>query len=259
MMKTGFGWMAMILPTFALLGGCGAPDGTGPAQASENVDSAEQAATSDFNRFALGVSVPLDSDSCARENRVDLYTDDEDDDNESDASSWDLPQTIRRQPRHHTHQTGTRWSFCKVDGRQFRSLTKYTGKPQFFYATLMLGSECPNGSQRHIRIVESEFDDNRSAITGPAVPNFIDGNQVILFFCLFGASPDKMTSFPDLGLEYAVFHDYDGPQPDLFISKKWVYSDDEDDNLNNSFVDDAPFRAMISGDRNTLYELARVR
>ena len=37
-----------------------------------------------------------------------------------------------------------------------------------------------------------------------------------------------MTSFPDLGMNYAVFHDFDGDQPSWVLLKKWIHSDDED-------------------------------
>ena len=43
-----------------------------------------------------------------------------------------------------------------------------------------------------------------------------------------------MTNFRDLGFPYAVFHDFDGPQPAWVTLKRWVYSSDELDTNRNS-------------------------
>jgi hypothetical protein len=189
-------WLvAAALPVLSLLGACGAGDGMDPEQAIEDVGTVQEEVSVAFNRYAVGV-IPIDPRSCPVDRTVSLYTDDEDDDNESDSTGWDLPQTLRRARRHDTGRSGTNWSFCKVDGRDFHSLTKYSGKTHYFYTTLKLGIECPNGSLERSRNIYSEKDDNRSAISGPAAPNFVDDNTTTLFFCLFGPNADKMTSFP---------------------------------------------------------------
>jgi hypothetical protein len=86
------------------------------------------------------------------------------------------------------------------------------------------------------------------------------GSALYMFFCVFQASTDKMTEFPDLGMQYAVFHDYDSAQPSFVVSKRWVYSDDDDDNATLTEIQGpAAFEAMVNGDDNTMYDLARVR
>ena len=216
-----------------------------------------------YNKYAVGV-MPLDPRACAAENTVTIYTDDEDDDNESDSTGFELPQTVRRARRHDTGRAGTTWTFCKVDGRSFKSLTKYSYKTHYFYATLKLGQYCPNGSLDFQRHVDGEHDDNRSRLSGPAAPNTKEVDSIVFNYCLFAANTDKMTSFPDLGMQYAVFHDYDSEQPDQFIAKRWVYSDDEDyHNFNLTTPDDTDdfpaFNAIIGGGTNTMYDIAQVR
>jgi len=74
-----------------------------------------------------------------------------------------------------------------------------------------------------------------------------------------------MTSFPLLGgLKYAVFHDYDlSPQQTWVVSKKFILSDDEDNNNENSRNPATgayanALAAMIEGTTDTYIELARV-
>ena len=87
-----------------------------------------------------------------------------------------------------------------------------------------------------------------------------------LFFCTFGTNADKMYSFPDFDMPYAVFrdydYDYDSGQPSLFFAKRWVYSDDEDrHNFTNPSggPDFALFDKMVGGTTNTMYDIAQVR
>lgn len=248
--------MTLVLLT---LSGCGAAEDMTP----EDIGSTVEELADPINKYGVGV-IPIDATSCPADYAVTIYMDDEDDDNESDLTGWDLPQTYRRERRHNTGHAGTTFHFCKVDGRNFKSLTKFASKTSYFYATLKLGQYCPNGSVEMVRDITNEENDNQSAMSGPASPNYDPGNVIRLFFCMFGASTDKMRSFPDLGMEYAVFHDYDGPQPDLFFMKKWVYSDDEDVySLNETWPGSGAnfdaFSAMVGGGRNTMYDLGQVQ
>lgn len=260
-------WIAAVLPVVAMLSGCGAGYDLDPTQAAEDVGSSQSAITQ-FDKYALGV-IPLDPSSCPADKRIAVYTDDEDDWNESDSTGWDAPGTARRSRNHDTGRSGTHWNFCKVDGRDFHSFTKFASKTEYFYAALALGTTCPNGSTSAYRASTGEIFDNRSSWTGPMGGNYFQlasgaagpgGSVLYMFFCVFQASTDKMTEFPDLGMQYAVFHDYDSVQPSFVVSKKWVYSDDDDDNFTFSETQgpDA-FHDIVTGDRNTMYDLARVR
>jgi len=238
----------------------GSPAGTGAASEPAAASTAE--GLDGFSQYAVGVYMP-DARYCWSDMLVTLYTDDEDDSNESDATAFEPTSTARRARRSNTGHGGTTWQFCKFDGRPFKSLTRY-GNTDYYYATLKLGTTCPNGSMEFERQIDGEHDSNRSYITGPTGPNYVASGGVHLFFCMFGTNTDKMTSFPDFAMPYAVFHDYDSGQPSLFLAKKWVYSDDEDlHNFNytspGSGPDFALFDNMVGGGNNTMYDLAQVR
>lgn len=250
--------MACLALALAGTGCDGAPDDTELSRAD----------ITSFDKYALGV-IPLIPEDCPVANRISLYTDDEDDDNESDSTGWDSPDTARRSRRHNTGRTGTHWDFCKVDGRNFHSFTSSYYKPQYFYAALMLGTTCPNDSKGRSRYSTGEYDDNQSSWSGPMGPNFFQwpggslspgGSVAVLSFCEFRESTDKMTSFPDLGMPYAIFHDYDSIQPSFVMTKKWVYTDDEDDSSpSTNSPQNTEFDDIVGGDGNSMYDLARVR
>jgi hypothetical protein len=258
------------MPVVVMLSGCGAGYDLDPTQGAEAEDvGSSQAAITQFNKYAVGV-IPLDPNSCPADRRVSVYTDDEDEDNESDSTGWDPPNTARRSRAHNTGRTGTSWNFCKVDGRDFYSWTKFSSKTEYFYAVLRLGTDCPNGAQGATHYSTGELDNNESSWTGPMggsvflAPNdgSLDPNGPVLAtsYCFFQDSPDKMTAFPDLGMQYAVFHDYDSAQPSFVLSKRWVYTDDEDDNITWSGNSAAwNFDALMDGNGNSIYDLARVR
>jgi len=268
--STNRSWLGALLPIALAMAGCVMETGeagfetgeSGVDPGSENIDVVQEE-ISLFNKYAVGV-MPLDARACPAENLVTIYTDDEDDNNESDYTGFELPQTVRRARRKDTGRGGTTWKFCKVDGRDFKSLTMYAAKTHYFYATLKLGLVCPNGSIDFKRHVDGEHDNNQSRITGPGAPNAKSSSSMVFNYCLFGANTDKMASFPDLGMSYAIFHDYDGAQPDHFIAKRWVYSDDEDfRNFNNTSPfggsDFLAFEAMVGGGTNTWYDIAQVQ
>lgn len=235
---------------------------------SEELGTTSEALSAEFEKYAVGV-VLLDPASCPADRLVTIYTDDSDYHNESDYTGWDTPDTARRARRHDTGYRGTTWQFCKVDGRNFKSLTKFASKTHYFYATLRLGDHCPNGSKLVAReMADENIDgDNDSRMTGPKgwMNYSYNGFITHMDFCVFKASTDKMTSFPDLGMQYAVFHDYDGAQPDLFFKKRWVYSDNNDGathitrTWSSSDADEDAFGLMISGDGNTMFDLGQVQ
>jgi hypothetical protein len=247
------------LPVALVLSACGGADaGYQGSDGSDPVASVEQE-LSDFDKYAIGVIMP-DPRFCWTDNLVTLYTDDEDDNNESDSTGFEPPDTPRRARRHNTGRSGTLWSFCKFDGRPFKSLTRY-GNTDYYYAVLKLGTTCPNGSLEFQRSIDGEHEDQRGYIRGPAGPNQAGA---ILTFCMFGTNADKMYSFPDFDMPYAVFHDYDSGQPDHFFAKKWVFSDDEDyHNFNGTTPSGGPdfarFDNMVGGGSNTMYDIAQVR
>lgn len=264
------GWSSAALLSLALgASGCGAPEDMPEDEQPDEVDSTSQAIESEFEKYAVAV-IPLNAASCPADRLISIYTDDEDDNNESDYTAWEAPGTARRSRHHNTGRGGTNWSFCKVDGRDFKSLTKFASKKNYFYSVLALGDACPNGSLWMGRMMADEADNNRSSIVPKGlanrVLNYHTGFVTHLSFCMFGASTDKMTSFPDLGMKYAVFHDYDGVQPDLFLQKRWVYSDNEDEvvpgvtkTIAYDVDDEAVFGTMIGGGSNTMFDIGRVQ
>jgi hypothetical protein len=252
-----------VLPFSIIVGACGGvdPGSAAGADPSEAVASTEEGIDG-FSQYAVGVYMP-DARYCWADMLVTIYTDDEDDNNESDSTAFESTDTVRRARRHDTGRTGTTWKFCKFDGRPFKSLTRY-GNTDYYYATLKLGTTCPNGSMEFRRNITNEVESNANFITGPAGPNSVSNTGTELFFCMFGTNTDKMYSFPDFGMPYAVFHDYDSGQPSLFFAKKWVYSDDEDfHNFNGTTPGSGPdfalFDNMVGGGANTMYDLAQVR
>jgi hypothetical protein len=128
------GWLSAALLALGA-SGCGAPEDTSEDQ---QVGSTSQA-ISDFDTYAVGV-MPLDAGACPADRLISIYTDDEDDANESDSTGWDAPGTARRARKHNTGRHGTNWTFCKVDGRDFKSLTKFAAN------TLLLRGAVSRGS-----------------------------------------------------------------------------------------------------------------
>lgn len=236
------------------------------------------------NTYAVGV-VPVDGTTCPADSQlVTIYMDDEDDDNNTDwvgyfgndGGKWQSPQTPFRGVREGEDicsifgctrfNENTTLRFCKVNGQKFKPLTTNVNAKSQFYAVLKLGQYCPNGSLNHSRFIDNEDDDNENWTSGPIAPNSQDHNTS-LKFCFFrtGTSSNLMTSFPSLGIQYAVFHDYDDSiQPSWVISKRWHYSDNEDDdNINSSSPSGTSaaydFGRLVGSGTNTFFEFARVK
>lgn len=183
----------------------------------------------------------------------------------------------------------TRLSFCKtrVPAELFKPLTTDPEAREQFYAVLMFGDACPAQSVHVSKRIVNEDAENQNVLEGvapeQALPNVITGdllgNFTWLHFCLFRSSDDggeTMTEFPDLGFPYAVFHDFEGPQPAWVIEKRFEYSDDSNDatDPNRYYPDPArhsetlDLMSMIEHDAtvdggvdalNTYFDMARVR
>jgi hypothetical protein len=188
--------------------------------------------------------------------------------------SWVLPDDPPRPPPVCGLLRSTTLTFCRVDGASFKSLTTELA-PEQEYAVLKLGSRCPNGSIEVTKTIDNEdqpVGDGSSHIGDPGPNQLLSGplgTITQLTFCYFrgAAAPDAvMQSFPDLGFPYAVFHDFDGPQPPWVILKRWLYSDDEDaqidvdryDSTDQSALTDFP-RLVGNPKMDTVFNLARVR
>lgn len=164
---------------------------------------------------------------------------------------------------------------CRVDGRRFKPLTSDPNASEQFYAVLKLGDgPCPNGATEVLRIFDTEDDGNiLSSALGRVGPNIVGNAKSTLaefHFCFFRAAAtaeETMSEFPDLGFPYAVYHDFEGPQPPWVTLKAWQYSrNQEQGNVNGLSTpsDDAriieAFAKIIEQPPGATYlEMARVR
>jgi hypothetical protein len=187
--------------------------------------------------------------------------------------------------------------FCRttVDASTFRPLTREPSRTDLFYALLRFGDRCPPQSHpisRYIhtesRATEGDAESNLIVNGDAAAPNQFQPNlgaYVRLFFCLFTIAAEgepTMNAFPELGYPYAVFHDFDGQQPEWVMLKRWLLTDDTDGGPFDDFHPQLtpvtePIRSMVefaivehgfvprqaterdSLHPETLFELARVR
>ncbi len=177
---------------------------------------------------------------------ITIYMDDEDSANESRNSGWIGAIS---------QKNNTKFHFCKVDGKKFKSLNTYDD-----YAVLKLGKQCPNGSKHFIRVFDNEDNQNANYSIGNIYPN-ISNRDTTLHFCLFKGKgsglSNTMSSFPTLGIKYGLF------APSNFskaIDKGYIHTDDEDkDNKNKHYSNDSTTTSIISGGINTNMKLSRVR
>ena len=204
---------------------------------------------------------------------------------------WVLPQATRpaiacvpRDPDRPADPIYNVLPFCRVDGGQFKPLTRDPSDDANFYAVLNLAAgpdekpaPCPNGATLIKRYMQNEEDAGGGNTSGGrlganVVQSTLDGapqNAAILYFCYFQAASsgqEIMSEFPDLGFPYAVFHAFGGPQPSWVTLKRWVYSNDESrNNQDLPLVSDDPtalatFGAVIETPTNgTTFNMARVR
>lgn len=196
--------------------------------------------------------------------------------------AWALPQAYKYepdcQPRAQGQEgRGTALQLCRVDGRLFKPLTTDPTATDQFYAVLKLGNDpapCPNGGVEMIGRMDSEDDDNHGSSIGPLGPNWVGtqpGNTATeLHFCYFRwaeTEADTMAAFPVLGFPYAVFHDFDGPQPLWVMLKRWMYSNNEAQTSGNKLTSTAKDPTVVDefkrnigmAEHYTYFDLARVR
>lgn len=192
---------------------------------------------------------------------------------------WVLPDDLDRGPPVCTSLSTTTLAFCRVDGATFKSLTTALA-PQQFYAVLKLGSVCPNGSVEVSKTIDNEDDPGPVVNTdlGDPGPNRVESQPALgtitrLVFCYFrraASQGEVMAGFPDLGFPYAVFHAYAGEQPPWVMVKRWIYSNDEDNQVGVNRYDSTDADAMMefhtvvenppeTPQSNTYFDLARVR
>jgi hypothetical protein len=176
--------------------------------------------------------------------------------------------------------------FCRARVREdaFKPLTSDPLDTAQFYAILKFGERCPEHSVEVSKLIVNEDVGTDNAPTDPSASELLYPNEIVdggfgnytrLFFCYFRSAPsaaETMKEFPELGLEYGVFHDFEGAQPGWVIRKRWQFSDDsnEDQPVNRYFPDPeldesvAGFsnlveNPLLSGSRNTCFDIARVR
>jgi hypothetical protein len=127
---------------------------------------------------------------------------------------------------------------CRVDGRKFKPMTVDAKATDQFYAVLMLGTRCPDGSIEMTEQIDTPEEGDLSSCAGaapdkPCGPNHAVNIRVggattfFMHFCFFTAAASEaevMSSFPDIGRPYAVFHDFQGGQPPWVMLKRWLYS-----------------------------------
>jgi hypothetical protein len=188
---------------------------------------------------------------------------------------WLLPDDDRARTPVCKADPATVLYFCRVDGAKLHPLTT-EADPSQYYAVLKLGSICPNGSIEVQKRIDNEDTPtgHPSRVIGDPGPNEVlsyPGTVTWLSFCYFRkatSAKDVMTSFPDYGIPYAVFHRFVGPQPPWVLMRRWQLSDDENnqvDDKNNQYdsVDDTvlpEFTEVIENPQmNTIYNFARVR
>lgn len=188
---------------------------------------------------------------------------------------WVAPDATKYPPPPCVKQASpeTYLGLCRVDGSLFKPLTAEAGRPEQAYALVKIGKRCPDGSVEVKKRIDTEDlvppeMGNKNAWNGhfPNPDIGTAGNTAAtLSFCYFAAAPTGaavMTDFPDLGLPYAVFHDFEGPQPAWVVSKRWRFSDNQDPST-NYYIPEQPgglediVENTTTGD--TYFDMARVR
>ena len=193
--------------------------------------------------------------------------------------NWVYPEAVKDpDPCRRPNPQNLRLPYCRVDGDLFTA----AAGPGAAYAVLKLGDQCPQGSREVTKHIDNEdsppdvsyVSRGIGAIAPNVVVNSDLGTYTLMHFCLFPGTPSGESeghAFPDVGLPYAVFHDFDGVQPGWVISKGWLLGDDESDHVNldsyepSSGEDTDSLRTMIEtatrsdGHTATVFDIARVR
>lgn len=134
--------------------------------------------------------------------------------------------------------TGIKFRFCRVNGDSLPQMDQR-------YAVLSLATDCPVNADKVSIKIDTEDDGNSNYWSNGLAPNVVNKYAASLSFCLFKATSSPGT-FPDFGMPYAVFHDFDVTQPSWVKSKKYFYFDDENDTPSTSY-------SPSSGDNYTAF------
>jgi hypothetical protein len=239
--------VALVLPLFALITGCGPP-------MDEETEPFGEATQAIGNTYDVGI-IPTTT-SCPNGGPLrEINMDDEDNNNASRLSGW-VGATLR----------GTRFRFCRVDGSGLFPLAEASPvNTRAYYAVLKMGPQCPNGSFEFSRHFDNEDHNNRNWYLGDIEPSWQDSYGTRLVFCLFKyatAGGATMSSFPDFGIPYGVFADRNTAFP-LAMAQGYVYTDDEDGNNANKYFASIDWlydaQRIVSAGGNTYLGTARVR
>lgn len=155
----------------------------------------------------------------------------------------------------------TNFTFCRVDGRDFRSLTTGSNS-RANYAVLKMGAVCPPGSMQFSRYFDNEDDDPQTSSNHHMYPSIVDRNTH-LYFCMFKGDGTPAPQLPSLGFDYGVFA---GGSFGFTSAKGSIYTDDEDDsggNDNGYSIEDEAWKTTasaivtLSGSNTTMYTARR--
>lgn len=226
---------------------------------AEAVGDDEDAEDASAEGGALPLAVSYDvgvipDTTCPGSTEVTITMDDEDDSNNNDSDGW-IGGT--------ESGDNTTFHFCRVSGTSFKPLTTSADSTKY-YAVLMLGTSCPNGSLKGYRYFDNEDDSNNNSSTGTISPSSTADSYTKMYFCMFmtgSSSSATMSSFPTLtsGFKYGVFGTSSFSKA---VDSGWVYTDDEDDSNNNAYSASGFSTAaqqIISSGSNTKLKMARVK
>lgn len=233
--------------------------------------------------YDVGI-IPETAGACpAGSEYIQIYMDDEDNDNISSMSGWVGPTT---QPAT-SHVNGTRLGFCRVDGNQFVNLghanlinwehvawsPTRASVGAYTYSLLKLGTQCPSSAKEVFAHIDNEDNNNQNSVSGNFAPN-VGVPNADLYFCMFTPSigGPTMTDFPQIGVSYGVFGGRFTPPSgtghrNYWLQTGYVFTDDEDKNNDNYRVfptgyttDDVfDFAAGVDSFHNSTFYMAKVR
>lgn len=210
--------------------------------------------------------IPENSAGCPiGSDHIFISMDDEDDHNISSVNGWTGDITH--------YSTGTRFGFCRVDGRLFHPQADND------YAVLKLSTgDCPSGSVTVKRLFDNENIHNHNDSSENIAPNCIsvDSSGICnnvphlnrantrMQFCYFQRNPVSGTDFPNLHVAYGVF----AAPSSMWLANGTVLTDDEDstnNDLTEVDLDHLDFASIIYGTsfpfngRNTKLLVAKVK
>ncbi|TXH73827.1 MAG: hypothetical protein E6Q88_04885 [Lysobacteraceae bacterium] len=175
---------------------------------------------------------------------VEIYMDDEDNNNINGRSGW-IGATVST--------ANTRWRFCKLNVPwtiQFFPISPMVAPPPAnFYAVQSFGIVCPIGSRWVLRYQDNEDSNNANSFSGGIFPNFVSNAGSWMITCHYDSGAPSlwptMATFPTLPMHYGMYGSPIMP-PSLAILRGRVYQDDEDI-VNLNFWVGSPAGTMQGG------------